>query len=91
MPTALIEASNCSSIAGGTVVLTIVFLVIFGEVIPKKIGQDYSLRVIKLTVCFIDIIDFFFGWLGVAFISITDISSWVGSMLSKLRGKFCSK
>jgi CBS domain containing-hemolysin-like protein len=60
-----------------TFIATIVFLVIFGEVIPKKLAREYPLWFIRRLAIIIRFVDFFFGWLGASFLSIVDIPTYI--------------
>jgi CBS domain containing-hemolysin-like protein len=60
-----------------TFIVTIVFLVIFGEVIPKRLAKQYPLWFIRRLHMIIRLFDIFFGWLGMSFQSIVDIPAYV--------------
>jgi len=60
-----------------TFIATIVFLVIFGEVIPKKLAREYPLWFIQKLAIIIRSVDLLFGWLGNSFLSIVVIPTYL--------------
>ena len=63
-----------------TFFLTLVFIVIVGEIIPKRLGMNYSLWFVRKLSWLIRLINVLFGWLGASFVSVVEIPTWVFSL-----------
>ncbi len=70
---------------GGTEALTffvtLLFIVIVGEIVPKRLGMNYSLWFVRKLRWFIQLINLTFGWLGISFVSVVEIPTWIFSRI----------
>ena len=67
-----------------TFFLTLIFIVILGEIVPKRLGMTYALWFVKNFRGFIRLINLLFGWIGLSFVSVVEIPVCVWRQIKAL-------